>query len=739
MHSEWYIPTSLTRRAHPPLMRTKDPNRRNDAGPLYHPVGPPGSYALAFTETETPRQHVGTITGKSLLTKKMRPQQEKRQAPFSGWKLELFACLAFLTALAAMVATMYPHQGKPLPQWPFRVSVNTLLAIYGGVMKAAMIYVVGSCVAQLQWSWFSSERPLIDLSRLADLSHGDIPGAFRWLWSNHIRAPLITLGAIVVIASVGFEPFIQQLTSYVDCSVPLVDVRVAPNIPRTNYFVQRSGLSAQSGDPEIAQAILSGLVGGPDPLASTGCTTGNCTFSTPYTSAGICSTCEDISSNMTVTTTCRGENNSVVDCANATYQQSVVWADHTTSVSYEGVELTNVSWTPMQNRSLLFHVDTTLYPQWPKYVMFGIEIVWGETAYSQAKVNPLTLKPVQDCGNPLTNNTWACRGYGSAYCKLRFCTRTYNASVEAGVLVENVIEESPSSTKDLVPPPPQTVAGSFAATLGLLDLRCINDVELRELRNIGYNISSASPRWAAYVVDNDLFQLDGDKSKDIGPDSPFPQSLLGHGCLYMMSLKVQNNWFYVAGALSGNVSTGCIQNCFNSGPKVLRNIAPLSSLSGEGGPILLFNNSRVEFDSISTKLSHVARHMTSMLRQTGNVNHSTPTKGVVFHYATCLNVHWIWIILPSIAAGCVVVLLIAVALLTAYDGTPLWKGNVLALLFHGPGGAGWSGKPVSDMDGDKELSELSTNQGMERRARDIKVRLDRSSDSVQLLKAREMD
>ncbi|KAH7176022.1 hypothetical protein EDB81DRAFT_836218 [Dactylonectria macrodidyma] len=650
------------------------------------------------------------------------PQQGKRQASFSGWNLELLACL-----------------GKPLPQWPFGVSVNTLLAIYGGVMKAATIYVVGSCVAQLQcpvqqdhcqWSWFSSERPLIDLSRLADLSHGDIPGAFRWLWSNHIRQPLITLGAVVVIVSVAFEPFIQQLTSYADCSAPLENLRVAPNIPRTNYIAQRSGVSsAQSGDPEIAQAILSGLVGSPNPLASTGCTTGNCTFSTPYTSAGICSTCEDISSSITITKTCREENGSVVDCANATYQQSVVWADRITSVSYNGVESTNVSWTPMRNESLLFHVDTTLYPQWPRYVMFGIEIV-----------NPLTMEPLQDCGDPSTNNTWGCRGYGPTYCKLRFCTSTYNASVEAGVLVENVIEESPSSTKELVPPPPETLTGASAATLGLLDLHCINDVELRELRNIGYNISSASPRWAAYVVDYDLFQLNGDKYNDIGPDSPFPQSLLSHQCLYMMSPGIQTNWFYVAGALSGDVSTGCIQNgCFTVGPKVLRNVQPLSSLFGEGGPILLYNNSKVDFDNISAKLSRVATHMTTMLRQTGNVNHSAPTEGVVFHYATCLNVHWIWIILPSVAAGCVVALLIAVALLTADDGTPIWKGNVLALIFHGPGGAGWSGMPVSDVDGDKVLSELNTSQGMERRAREIKVRLDRSSDLVQLLIAREME
>jgi hypothetical protein len=83
-------------------------------------------------------------------------------------------------------------------------------------------------------------------------------------------------------------------------------------------------------------------------------------------------------------------------------------------------------------------------------------------------------------------------------------------------------------------------ASIFTATLGLLDLHCVNDVELRELRNIGYNISFASPRWAAYIVEDDLFQREGDKYNDIVPDSPFPQSLLSHGCLYMMSTAIQN-------------------------------------------------------------------------------------------------------------------------------------------------------------------------------------------------------
>lgn len=708
----------------------REPNRRNDAGPVYHSLGTPESPSLISAEHGGSYRPVGTIKRK--LVKNRRSREIKHRSLLAEWKLELLACLAFLTALGAMVATMYPHQGKPLPQWPFRISVNTLLAIYGTVMKITIVYVAGSCVAQLQWSWFSSERPLIDLSRLADLSHGDIPGAFRWLWSNHIRQPLITIGAVVVISSVALEPFIQQLTSYVDCSVPLENG--VPTIPRTNYIVQRTNVfSAQSGDPDITSAILAGLVGSPDPLKSSGCTTGNCTFSTTYTSAGICSVCEDISKNVTVAKTCRRADGSAIDCADASYEESVVWADRVTSSgSYDGVNLMNVSWTPMRNESDIFHVGTTFYPQWPRYIMFGIQVIWGETSYSQAKVSPISLKPVQGCDDPSTNNTWACRGSGSAYCKLRLCARTYNASVDAGVLKEKVIEESPVSTKDMVPPPPEAIKNSLTATLGLLDLKCVNDVELRELRKIGYNISSSSPRWAAYVVDNDLFQLGNDKYNNIGPDSPFPFSLLSHGCLYMMSLITQTNWFYIAGALSGNVSASCIQNgCTNTSSEADPDIRPLPMLSGEGPPIVLYNNSQVNFESLSEKFSQVATHMTTVLRQNGNVNFSKPAKGVEYHYATCLNVHWIWIILPAVVCGCVMALLATVAILTAYDGTPVWKGNILAFIFHGPGGSDWSSKP--------EPSELLTTEGMEQRAREMKVILDQSSNSAQLLEVKQME
>ena len=58
-----------------------------------------------------------------------------------NWWLELGACFVFILALIAIVVTLRPHQGKPLPQWPYNISVNSLIAIYVVILKATVLLV----------------------------------------------------------------------------------------------------------------------------------------------------------------------------------------------------------------------------------------------------------------------------------------------------------------------------------------------------------------------------------------------------------------------------------------------------------------------------------------------------------------------------------------------------------------------------------------------------------------------
>lgn len=74
----------------------------------------------------------------------------RRAHILKDWWLESGACFLLLGALVAVIATLYPHQGKPLPQWPYRISVNTLISIYLVVLKGSVLLVTAEGLGQLQ-------------------------------------------------------------------------------------------------------------------------------------------------------------------------------------------------------------------------------------------------------------------------------------------------------------------------------------------------------------------------------------------------------------------------------------------------------------------------------------------------------------------------------------------------------------------------------------------------------------
>lgn len=66
----------------------------------------------------------------------------RRRAHFlKNWWLETGACFIFVLALVAIIVTLRPHQDKPLPQWPYNISVNSLISIYVVILKATVLLV----------------------------------------------------------------------------------------------------------------------------------------------------------------------------------------------------------------------------------------------------------------------------------------------------------------------------------------------------------------------------------------------------------------------------------------------------------------------------------------------------------------------------------------------------------------------------------------------------------------------
>lgn len=55
------------------------------------------------------------------------------------WYLEVLSISLAFGSLASIIIILSIHQGRPLPQWPSFVSINSLVAIFSAILKAALV------------------------------------------------------------------------------------------------------------------------------------------------------------------------------------------------------------------------------------------------------------------------------------------------------------------------------------------------------------------------------------------------------------------------------------------------------------------------------------------------------------------------------------------------------------------------------------------------------------------------
>jgi hypothetical protein len=103
----------------------------------------------------------------------------RQQIVLSSWTWELAAISLSAMAFLAIVVTIYPHDGKPLPQWPYSISINALVSMYVLVLKAAIFSVIAEALSQLK----------LDLVQQDACAQGS-----RQLRSSHSRRPKRDLG-----------------------------------------------------------------------------------------------------------------------------------------------------------------------------------------------------------------------------------------------------------------------------------------------------------------------------------------------------------------------------------------------------------------------------------------------------------------------------------------------------------------------------------------------------------------
>ena len=703
-------------------------------------------------------QSLGACTSQGLaktqrrFTGKIRPF---KSPIFKHWRLEIGACSVFLIILVAIIATLYPHQGKPLPKWPYHLSVNTVISIYVVILKSTILLVATEGLGQLKWKWFERSRPLQDLVQYDDATRGPL-GAFSLIRRLHLRHPLSSTGALIILLVLVIDPFTQQVVDYYDCGVPVGGVN--GTVPRTNFYLQRDTNQSQSMngwiEPGMQAAIVDGVIS-PGRGVQAECPTGNCTFG-DYSTVAYCSACQDITKELSIQTAFVKSNYSDIQILPTTFPNGT--EGNISMVTPGFLSNTNISvLTSLPSGLSVFNGPGTALNLTTMQVlvqgegspnqMYRMEIIVGK----QFKTfDPATGQPPSGCENASANDTWFCNGYGAASCTLSPCVRTYTSVVNAGVLQENRVpgddgtgyiwghtvppwsptpvnipSDTPSSIISSLAIPsvsPARFPGIYVPYIGMIDTTCLSGYERQSLLNSGYSLQQRT-RWLPYNFTFDpLYQnLTGQQAQNLTANASFPDSMLVHGCIYAFdNLFIRDLWE----SYMSDVFTDTVRG--DSGNNITLSTGIITRLNGSEALQTIYNYGNVSFDRVNQVFENVSDSMTDFFRLQTFPKYNDPAQGLVSQNQTCLGVRWPWLAFPTALVLLTLTFFIAMLVESrprAFKNASIWKSTPLALLFHGLellDGRHVDGDDVSDM---------------ETMAREITVRLETTNDGLKLVES----
>ncbi|KAF1925703.1 uncharacterized protein M421DRAFT_103015 [Didymella exigua CBS 183.55] len=379
-----------------------------------------------------------------------------------SWLPELVAVVVSVGSLLAIFAVLRREDGKPISEWSLVVPLNAVIAILGALARTTLAFALSACIGQQKWNWLRV-RPdhLVAWTRFDEASRGPWGATrlFVWLRLRHWAA----LGALVIVGTVAFDPFLQavlttaggldvdQLAEYPARLPQALLVDTGPILELTtqgglSFFNTSVGLLTKMGgftvqpDFGMISAIYNGFRNSTtrDPVTSSYrtaevvnsvCTTGNCTWPR-YTSAAICSSCNDVSTRITLDQRTGTGGSSIPGPFNQVYGPS----------RYTAFTLQNAN---------LSNDDTARYDPdsgskggiQPTLLTTNISYDARDTIRFRNLSTMIASFTIMKAGNDWLGGkvAWNASKPTATECALYFCANMYKAETRNGKLVETVI------------------------------------------------------------------------------------------------------------------------------------------------------------------------------------------------------------------------------------------------------------------------------------------------------------
>ncbi|KAK4455311.1 hypothetical protein QBC34DRAFT_66948 [Podospora aff. communis PSN243] len=659
-------------------------------------------------DTEAPRGDESPMPVQAAANEPIEQDPHKHQGPprttnsrsaIRIWWPEVALCMLVFAALAAIVA-LRVSDGKPLPKLPYRMSINTLVAIYILAMKVSILVIVSNGIGQLKWAWFSSDepRPLSQLGLLDDASH-DLQGAVIWLWKMRFDLSIPSLGAVVMVLATILDPFGQQIIKFYSCTVQDSSISASiatSHIPQAFFYADSAPTHLR---PELGGAIYQGLYTNRPVQVPFSCSSGECKFPNQYHSTGICARCTDMTSRITIQ---RASNVSVSNTSDA--HDKVALDESTVFRLPSGLNATSL-------RPYLVDVTGTIGGITPFDTSGQGNLPTEPYLYNNIKLSmllglfanrseALSFEKYVSCSS---QDMWGCKGYGAAECYLYPCVRTFQADVQAGILTNTLLGEAA--------PWGYPRDSSLCSTI---DTTCLNDSERKALVSRGYKIKANEP-WLAYNLSDyaqsayDKFHRSRGKPTN-NPDIFNDITDIRPECIYQVS---QLEWYHLLlyimsrfAELGGDTTT------------TTGFLAMWNNIFYEGG--------NISTATIETRVTRLAHAMSTAYQELGtstravgndsrvyNTSSTSRVTGEGLRSDTCVAVQWPWITFPAVLALATLFFLVwTVAKTSWHRGGNMsselrghdYKTSVVPLLLHGlyhdpQGGKGQSYQDVGTTSG----------------------------------------
>ncbi|KAH7316913.1 hypothetical protein B0I35DRAFT_512755 [Stachybotrys elegans] len=232
-----------------------------------------------------------------------RAGQPKRSvaAAIKAWLPEVLWCLTSVLLFIALITILHQYDGRSIPQWPLGLTLNTLVAAFATLCRAASVVPVTEGISQLKWNYFvGQQRPLRDLYLFDQASRGPW-GSVHLLGSLRGRiGAFVTPAALVLVTGLGTSFITQSAVSYSnelagrphDGAV----VRAAPQYPDRTLNQQAERDIGNDIVRAASQAALN-PVSEPWPMPEPRCPSSHCSWP-EYRSLAVCTTIANVTEHL---------------------------------------------------------------------------------------------------------------------------------------------------------------------------------------------------------------------------------------------------------------------------------------------------------------------------------------------------------------------------------------------------------------------------------------------------------